>query len=246
MYQAVKYLPFGDKGIIIEFGDQISPEISRKVRGMSIAVEQSGLEGIISLNPTYRSLLLEYSPAVIRFAELVEQLRGLEGRLTEMELPTPDLFLVPTLYGGEYGPDIQTVMETNSLSEEEVISIHCGVDYLVYMLGFTPGFSYLGGMDDRIVTPRLKVPRTKIPGGSVGIAGAQTGFYSIDSPGGWQLIGRTPIKIYDPYREKPILHRAGDYVRFAPITQEEYDDIAARVEAGTYEYQLNPMQGEEG
>jgi len=238
----VKYLTFGDRGLIVEFGNEISPEISAKVRGLYLAVENSGIPGIVSMIPTYRSLMVEYAPDVIRYREMVAALGELEGKLGTMKLPDPDVFVVPTLYGGEAGPDMQTVMEKSGLSEKEVVSIHAGKDYLVYMLGFTPGFSYLGGMDKRIETPRLATPRVKIRGGSVGIAGSQTGIYSIDSPGGWQLIGHSPIKIYDPHREKPILHKAGDYMRFEAIDRTEYDRIAAEVENNTYQYRIFPKR----
>ena len=245
LYKTVKYLTFGDRGLIAEFGDEISPEISTKVRGLYLAIIDADIPGITDLNPTYRSLMVEYDPGVILYGELVKQLQSLDNKMGKMTLPEPHILVVPTLYGGEeYGPDMQTVMETNGLTEKEVIDIHSGMDYLVYMLGFTPGFSYLGGMDLRIETPRLKKPRVLIPGGSVGIAGKQTGIYSIDSPGGWQLIGRTPILIYDPYREKPILHKAGDYIRFKAIDKAEYDRIAAEVADGTYEYQIFPMKGD--
>ena len=245
-HEAVRYLTLGDQGLIVEFGNAISPEISAKVRGMYLAVLESGIPGIIDLNPTYRSLMVGYDPAVILYDDLVAQLKSLENRLGEMSLPEPNILVVPTLYGGEeYGPDMKTVMETSALSQEEVISIHTGTDYLVYMLGFTPGFSYLGGMDIRIETPRLKNPRVRIPGGSVGIAGKQTGIYSIDGPGGWQLIGRTPIKIYDPYREKPILHKAGDYIRFVSIDLAQYNRIDEQVKAGRYTYQIFPIRGEQ-
>ena len=244
-YQAARYLTLGDQSLIVEFGDAISLEISAKVRGMYLAAVESDIPGITELNPTYRSLMVGYDPAVILYGELVARLKSLEDNLGKMPLPNPNILVVPTLYGGEeYGPDMKTVMETSGLSQEEVISIHTGTDYLVYMLGFTPGFSYLGGMDTRIETPRLKNPRVRIPGGSVGIAGKQTGVYSIDSPGGWQLIGRTPIKLYDPYREKPILHKAGDYMRFVSIDLAEYDRIDAQVKAGGYEYQIFPMKEE--
>lgn len=243
-YEAARFLTFGDRGLVAEFGNAISPEISAKVRGLYMAVLSSDIPGITDLNPTYRSLMVEYDPEMILYEELTARLMALESRMEELSLPEPNILVVPTLYGGEeYGPDMQTVMETSGLTQEEVIAIHTGTDYLVYMLGFSPGFSYLGGMDKRIETPRLKVPRALIPGGSVGIAGQQTGIYSIDSPGGWQLIGRTPIKIYDPYREKPILHKAGDYIRFVQIDKGEYDKICAQVEAGTYEYQIFPMKG---
>ena len=239
----IRYLTFTDRGIIMEFGDAISPEINARVRGMYAAVSQAGIPGIVAVTPTYRSLTIEYCPGKIRHAQMVEALKALESNIGQMELPSPNLLIVPTLYGGEYGPDMHTVMEKNGLTQEEVVSIHAGTNYLVYMLGFTPGFSYLGGMDERIETPRLSTPRQMISAGSVGIAGKQTGAYSIDSPGGWQLIGRTPIKLYDPYRESPILHKAGDYIRFEAIDQAEFDRIAKEVSEGSYRYRYAPLKG---
>jgi len=228
----------------MEFGDSISPEINAKVRGMYVAIMQSKIPGVIAVTPTYRSLTVEYSPSTIRYAKMIETLKALESRIGQMDLPAPNLMIVPTVYGGEeYGPDMKTVMDKNGLTQDEVISLHAGVNYLIYMLGFTPGFGYLGGMDAKLETPRLTTPRVKITAGSVGIAGRQTGIYSIDSPGGWQLIGRTPIKIYDPYREKPILHKAGDYMRFEAIDQTEFDRIAAAVANGTYEYRYASLKG---
>lgn len=141
---------------------------------------------------------------------------------------------IPVLYGGEYGPDIENIATHNNLSIEEVIKIHTSGEYLVYMLGFTPGFPYLGGMDKRIATPRLKTPRTKIPGGSVGIAGEQTGVYPIESPGGWQLLGRTPLNFFDPNNEKPFLINAGEYIKFVQISEEEYHKIIEQIKNKTY------------
>ena len=138
------------------------------------------------------------------------------------------------LYGGEEGPDIQFVAAHNGLSVKEVIELHTSGLYLIYMLGFTPGFTYLGGMSDKIATPRLTVPRVSIPAGSVGIADSQTGIYPLQSPGGWQLIGRTPVKMYDPDRTEPILPKAGQYIKFYAIDRAEYDRIAALEAANSY------------
>ena len=159
------------------------------------------------------------------YEELVDVLKNIEKSLDSIEIPLPKIIEIPTTYGGEYGPDIENVANQNRISVEEVIKIHSSKTYLIYMLGFTPGFPYLGGMDERIATPRLKTPRTKIAGGSVGIAGSQTGIYPIDSPGGWQLIGKTPLMLYSPHRESPILLSSGDYIKFVPINEAEYKKI---------------------
>ena len=145
-----------------------------------------------------------------------------------------EIIEVPVLYGGEYGPDIENIASHNNLSVEEVIKIHTSGEYLVYMLGFTPGFPYLGGMDKRIATPRLTTPRTKIPAGSVGIAGEQTGLYPIESPGGWQLLGRTPLNFFDPMKENPFIVTSGQYIKFTAISKKEYDEITEQVKNGTY------------
>ena len=152
------------------------------------------------------------------------------------------VFEIPVCYGGEFGPDLATIAEHAGLSEQEVIDIHTSTDYLIYMLGFLPGFTYLGGLDERIHTPRLANPRIRIPAGSVGIGGSQTGIYPMDSPGGWQLMGLTPVKTYDPDREVPILVEAGDYIRFVPVDRAEYDRIKTEVEQGTYRVRI--VEGE--
>lgn len=223
-----RYLLAGDKSIVVEFGNLISEEINKKVVSLMEAIENSAINDFIDeMIPTYRSLMINYNPLKIDFDSLLKEVKLLEKNIKSSGTIKKNIIEIPVLYGGEYGPDIENVAKHNNLSIEEVIKIHSEKEYLIYMLGFTPGFPYLGGMDERIETPRLKVPRTKIPGGSVGIASKQTGVYPIDSPGGWQLIGRTPLKLYDPDKESPILLKAGNYVKFVPITKKEFDKLSA-------------------
>lgn len=232
----VRYLVSGDCGISVEFGNEISPDINKKIRAFKIAIEKSGIEGIIETIPTYRSLLVQYRPEEIQFKELTKRFEGLMGSLSGIEIPPPSVIEIPVLYGGEMGPDIANVAEHNHKTVEDVIRIHTSEEYLIYMLGFIAGFPYLGGMSKEIATPRLKNPRVKIDGGSVGIAGEQTGIYPVDSPGGWQLIGRTPLKLYDSEREKPILLEAGQYIKFKAVTEDEYNRISKEAADNTYQY----------
>lgn len=232
----VSFLVSGDCGISVEFGNEISPDINKKIRAFKIAIEKSGIDGIVETIPTYRSLLVQYRPEKIRFKELTEKCEGLMDSLSNIEIPPPSVIEIPVFYGGELGPDLETVAEYNHKTIEEVIAIHTSEKYLIYMLGFIAGFPYLGGMSKKIATPRLKSPRVKIDGGSVGIAGEQTGIYPVDSPGGWQLIGRTPLKLYDSEREKPILLEAGQYIKFKAISQKEYVQIEKEVADNIYQY----------
>ena len=218
--------PVGDRAISIDFGQVIDPTINRHIRQTIERIKELQLDGIIELVPTYCALLVEYDVMLYSYSEICNIIEPTfeEGMAnTTNELVT--VVEVPTVYGGEFGPDLSFVASHNHLSEDEVISIHSGTDYLVYMLGFIPGFTYLGGMDLRIATPRLSSPRTLIPAGSVGIAGEQTGTYPSDSPGGWQIIGRTPVTMYDMSKAQAALLNAGDYVRYVPIDESEFHRI---------------------
>ena len=207
----------------VEFGNEISEAINAKIRAYNIALQNSKIPGIVETVPTYRSLMILYDPEVILCAPLMEELRGLLGKLDQIRIPPSEVIEIPVLYGGEeMGPDLAFVAEHAGKTQEEVIQIHTSTEYLIYMLGFTPGFPYLGGMDPSIAAPRRKEPRIHIPAGSVGIAGEQTGVYPIVSPGGWQLIGRTPLRLFDPQREQPILLSAGAGIRFVPIDEETF------------------------
>ncbi len=239
----VRFLLTGDTSVCVEFGNEISEPINARIRAFNIALSSSSIPGIVETVPTYRSLMVHYDPEVIRYAPLMEKLKGLLGQLDKITIPPREVLEIPVLYGGEeMGPDLKFVAEHAGKTEEEVINIHTSTEYLIYMLGFTPGFTYLGGMDEAIATPRLKTPRVKIPAGSVGIAGSQTGVYPIDSPGGWQLIGRTPVRMYDAGRATPILPQAGQYIKFYAIDRAEFDKIAAQEAAEGYQVKRHPRK----
>ncbi len=220
--------PVGDRAISIDFGQVIDSKINRHIRQTIERIKELQLEGIIELVPTYCALLVEYDAMLYSYSEICNIIEPtLEEGMADTINELVTVVEVPTVYGGEFGPDLSFVASHNHLKEDEVISIHSGTDYLVYMLGFIPGFTYLGGMDTRIATPRLSSPRTLIPAGSVGIAGEQTGTYPSDSPGGWQIIGRTPVTMYDMSKAQAALLNAGDYVRYVPIDESEFHRIKA-------------------
>ena len=217
-----RFLIAGDSALVVEFGDEISEEVNRKVHTLADVLRKSSLLGLRELVPTYRSLLIHYNPLRLSYGQVKafvsEALQECGGK-PSLELRVVE---VPVIYGREFGPDIEFVAEHNGLSVEEVIKLHSGANYTVYMLGFAPGFAYLGGLPEVLATPRLPTPRKLVPAGSVGIAGAQTGIYPIATPGGWRLVGRTPFRPFDLTREPPVLLRPGDRLRFVPISEQEF------------------------
>lgn len=220
--EAMRILTVGDCAVSVEFGQEISLEINHKVMALKMVLEREPIRGIVELIPTYCSLLIQYDPMGLRYGQLRDRLEALVTQLDEVEMPPKQVVEIPVAYGGEYGPDLGEVARAHNISEEEVIKLHSEPEYPIYMLGFVAGFPYLGGMNKAIATPRKKSPRLKIEAGSVGIAGEQTGIYSVESPGGWQIIGRTPLKLYDVNRNEPVLLKAGQYIKFKPITKEEF------------------------
>lgn len=222
LFEKARFRTAGDRGLLVEYGDVIDPDVNNKVRSMAIVMEDNPPQGVTEIIPTYRSLLIIYDPAITHPAKLQNMLETLEARLGEIKIPPPRTVEIPVCYGGEFGPDIDTVAGKNNLTVAEVIKLHCEPQYLIYMVGFTPGFPFLGGLSEKLHTPRLETPRTLVPEGSVGIANNQTGIYPIASPGGWQLIGRTPVKLFAPGRRNPFLYQAGDRIKFKAISAEKY------------------------
>jgi KipI family sensor histidine kinase inhibitor len=226
LFEKARFRTAGDRGLLVEYGDIIDPDVNNKVRSMAMVMEQNVPEGVIEVIPTYRSLLIVYEPSSTNPVKLQKTLKTLEARLDEIKIPPPDTVEIPVCYGGEFGPDIEYVAESHNLTVEEVIELHCRPEYLIYMVGFTPGFPFLGGLSEKLHTPRLETPRTFVPEGSVGVANNQTGIYPVASPGGWRLLGRTPVKLFAPGRRNPFLYQAGDRIKFNPITAEEYARIS--------------------
>lgn len=217
-----------DCAMSVVFGDEISPSVNDRVRAFARAVEAAHIPGVVETVLAYCAVTVHYAPERISFVRLYERLAALLAQ-AEGAAPEPgETLVIPVLYGGDHGPDLPAVAEHAHLTEGEVVALHTAPDYRVYMLGFLPGFCYLGGLDDRLRTPRLQTPRVRIPAGAVGIAGGQTGVYPLPSPGGWQLIGQTPLRLYDPNRDRPILLEAGMTVRFQSIGAAEYEAIRRR------------------
>lgn len=241
IYERPRFLPGGDRALFIELGDTIDPELNRRVRRLHLAIQEATPPGLVETVPAYRSLLVCYEPRDVSPQQLRATLELLVDKTEADEFPAAKVTEVPAVYGGEYGPDLEFVAEHNGLSPEDVVRLHAGKAYLIYVLGFTPGFAYLGGLSPRIATPRLATPRARIPAGSVGIAGNQTGIYPVESPGGWRLIGRTPVELFHPEKEPPSLLQMGDYVEFVPITAQEFSRIREEVAQGTYRPKETPL-----
>ena len=216
------FRPMGDRGLLVELGSEISPEMNRRVRSLLLGVESLELSGICELLPAYGSLLIVFDPLEIALSTLRTKIVGILASIDRFPLPDPKNIKVPVVYGDSYGPDLDWVARYHDLSPDDVIGYHTQTVFHVYMLGFTPGFPYMGELPRAIATPRRETPRTRVPGGSIGIALKQTGIYPVESPGGWQIIGRTPLNLFDPGKSPPTLFDIGDQVVFYPISTGEY------------------------
>jgi inhibitor of KinA len=233
-----KLYPLGDDAILVRLGVGINEETAAKLQRLNQYIDDHPFEGFVEQLTSYQSLAIYYDPLVVRettrktsaYQAVADYINVAIKEFSNLPLPVARKVTIPVCYDDEFGLDIQYVADYNNLSVKEVIDIHTSGDYLVYMMGFSPGFPYMGGMDPRIATPRLNTPRLKIPARSIGIAGSQTGGYSFATPGGWQLIGRTPISLFNPNREEPSLLRAGDRVTFTSITKAEYETLLEEVD----------------
>jgi inhibitor of KinA len=220
-----RIVPAGESALIVEFEERIDPIVNATTIGCANAIQAAAIPGVRDVVPTYRSVAIYFDPLRTDTDALLERITH------EAETAGPGAVVagtpvrIPVCYGGELGPDLTQVAAFAKLSPGEVVQLHCGAAYRVFMLGFVPGFAYLGMVDQRIAMPRRATPRVRVPAGSVGIAGVQTGIYPAETPGGWQLIGRTPVKPFDPSREDAFLMKAGDAVQFYPIDRAEFDRL---------------------
>lgn len=232
--------PLGDSAVVITFGAEISQEIHKKIIICMELLEKDPFNGFLECVPAYTNLTVFFDPLVIfhgqkqhnHHKEMVSPYEIVCSLInTKLQAIQEDKKMIhrtvsiPVCYGGEFGPDLEDVARHNNVTTDEVIHIHSSGEYLVYMIGFAPGFPFLGGLSPKIATPRRPSPRATIPAGSVGIAGMQTGVYPIETPGGWQLIGRTPQKLFLPNENPPSFLHAGDFVKFCPISFQEYQEL---------------------
>ena len=228
MLPVPRFFPMGDQALIVEFGDRVDPALSAEIAAVAQRLRESRPIGVLDVVPAYSTLALYYDPAAVGagtspYEALVETIESWLKTQTAATPPAGRLIEIPVCYGGAFGADLEALALSRNLSVEEVIAIHSGATYHVHMLGFVPGFAYLGGLDARLATPRRDVPRPHVPAGSVAIGGAQTGVYPLDTPGGWHLIGRTPLQLFKPNAMPPSLLEAGDAVRFVPISVQEFE-----------------------
>ena len=209
-----KIVPLGDSALLVQLGDEIDVKLNQQVHALAALINSSRFEGMVETVPAYATLLVHYDPSIRSFVQIKNYLRKKITQVTDTESRKRKRVEIPVRYGGEYGIDLESVSHHCQLQMEDVIRIHSQKIYTVFMMGFTPGFPYMGKLDNTIVVPRLEAPRMRVPAGTVAIAGSQTGIYPIDSPGGWQLIGWTPLQLFDPESESPFLFSPGDEVKF--------------------------------
>jgi KipI family sensor histidine kinase inhibitor len=218
--QGVRFLPASDRALLISFGEQIGQDSYERIAKLLHVLELEPIPGVRDFHPAYSSLLVIFDALKVAHPELEAVLRGYLERTEQLRLPEPRKVEIPVCYCGEYGPDLQDVAALRGITTDRVIELHSSAEYVVYFLGFVPGFAYLGELADELVTPRLATPRRSVPPGSVGIAGRQTGVYPLATPGGWRLIGRTALAMFRPDSGSRLA--IGDRVRFVSISSQEF------------------------
>ena len=218
----------------VELGDEISPETNTRVRALAHLVERRRVPGVSETVPSYRALLVYYDPLAIEYDELCRRLRGLAEEATPAALPPARRVELPCCYDEEFGLDLAAAAQRLGLAVDELVKLHTGAEQLVYFIGFTPGLPYMGGMPEQLYIPRLETPRVRVPAGSVSIGGTQCCIYPVESPGGFWVLGRTPVPLYDPGAADPTLLRPGDRLTFRAVDRAEFDSIAAAAHAGSY------------
>lgn len=225
----LKFITCSDTAFLVALGDTINQEVHTQVIAFYNTLKQSSPKGVVALVPTYCAVMVVYDPIVTSPNRLQSQLQYLADCTEGDNLaPNTQVIEIPVCYGGDYGPDLTKVAQHCGLTPEEIIELHSGVEYPIFMIGLSPGFPFLGGLDPKLHTPRLGTPRTRVPAGSIGIADAQTGIYPVESPGEWQLIGRTPLQLFRPKHAVPFRYQVGDRLRFVSIEKEEYLEIQTR------------------
>ena len=230
----MRFLPAGDSAVIVEFGDRIDRLLSERVLRLSALVRAAKLPGVIETVPTFRSLMVHYDPFATDSVSLTVAIENLLDS-SRGEAKPVTLWRIPACYAASHAPDLAEVAQRTGLGMEEIVGLHSNTRFHIYMLGFVPGFPYMGDLPEAMVLPRRADPRVRVPPGSIAIATSMTAIYPLESPGGWHLIGATPIRLFDPRRSRPALLSAGDAVRFEPITVREFDAIRAAVAADAYQ-----------
>jgi KipI family sensor histidine kinase inhibitor len=230
---SVRFLPSGDTALVVEFGARIDRGLSARVLRLNAAVRAARIPGVVETVPTFRSLMVHYDPLLTDGATVTAAIRPLLDRISG-EARQTKLWRIPACYTERHGPDLEEVARRTGLESAEVVRLHSSVRYLVYMVGFSPGFPYLGDLPHPLALPRRTDPRVRVPAGSIAIAAGMTAVYPVESPGGWHLIGATPVRLFDLTWPRPALLAAGDEVTFEPIDSAQFDKIQAAVAAGRY------------
>ncbi|MGE5203030.1 MAG: 5-oxoprolinase subunit PxpB [Acidobacteriota bacterium] len=230
---SVRFLPCGDTAIAVEFGDRIDRALSNEVLALRSRIRSANIRGVVETVPTYRSLLIHYDPLQTSASEIIEAAQNLVSGEATIDR-TRHLWRVPVCYEGDFAPDLADVAEQTGLRPDQVVSLHAATRYHVYMVGFLPGYPYMGDVPAPLTLPRRSDPRIRVPPGSVAIATTMTAIYPVESPGGWHLIGRTPIRIFDPRMSPPALFAPGDAVEFEPIDAEAFARLRSAAESGDY------------